>query len=433
VSGLIRGREESDGDRRARERRERQEKLKVEIAELDRLRNRGGIRSVPADPPRPGPEPDRTRQGRPDVSAETPDAQERRRQRDERYAREDEERRLRIEERKARRQAELAEEQQADARKEARERERRATSARLMTQFDGERARLVAEAQTAVGRLSSTDWLVDADPLRAHVFALALSRVRSKAQPLIEVVLDVVQKHRTSGRPPFPTEVFVLELGVGNDAANGVATPTFVNFPVDTTRIAELEPGVRARAGTDSLTEADLRPLREALSEAADTLAPTVIHEFTHMALYKAHRNESYPWLPNKYRRNLDELARSLPPGSAQAQKLPKLVELTNPDWERSGLAEEIAELKDFADEATPAVRVICQRLAKYSAQGSELPSHLMEIVYLEGEAYLRQHLPRGHRVLVRLQQQWATHLDAGQQADWFTAQGLPAAGFTDD
>jgi hypothetical protein len=101
----------------------------------------------------------------------------------------------------------------------------RETSARLIREYDTERTRLVTDAQSADGRLSSTDWLVDADPLCAHMFALALHRVRSKVQPLIDSVLDVVKKHHTtSSQPRFATdEVFVLELRVANadEAAEG--------------------------------------------------------------------------------------------------------------------------------------------------------------------------------------------------------------------
>ncbi len=357
--------------------------------------------------------------------------EDRRRRRDEEYEREDRERQRRIEERKARREAELEQEREAEARQLAQERVVRETSARLITDYDTERARLVADAEAVVGRLSSTDWLVAADPLRAHVFAVALHRVRSTLQPLITMVLATIQKHRTTDpRPSFTTEVFVLELGPGNEAASGLATPTFINFPVDTGEIGKLEHDVRVRAAAGSLTEVDIRPLREAVSDSADALAPTVIHEFTHMALYKSYRNESYPWVPNKFGRSLNELARSLPPGSAEAQRLPKLVAMTNPDWVTSGLAEEIDELRNFADEAPLPVKVICQRLGKYtSTKGAELPSHLMEIVYLQGEDYVRRNLPKGHRVLLRLKQQWQTHLTGGVDADWFVSHGLPSPG----
>jgi hypothetical protein len=77
-------------------------------------------------------------------------------------------------------------------------------------------------------------------------------------------------------------------------------------------------------------------------------------------------------------------------------------------------------------------IKLIGQRLGKYSKPGTELPSHLMEIVYLQGEDYVRSKLPKGHQVLVSLQQQLATHLKAGPDTDWFAAHGLPAANFSD-
>jgi hypothetical protein len=349
-----------------------------------------------------------------------------------------EERRRRREEQKARREADKREENEAEERRAAEQRDRRETSARLIVEYDKQRTQLVDEAVSIVGRLSSTDWAADADPLCAHVFAQALRLVRSKLEPLMAKVIEVVTKHRTtSTQPDFKVEeVFVLELraaGAG-EAAGGTAIHTLINFPIDTAEIAKLEPAVRARAAEGFLTETDMQVLRTAVFTAAAELAPTVIHEFTHMALYKAYQYESYPWLQNKYSRNLKQLAQDLHEPQ-QAARLPELLKLLNPDWERSALSQEIAELEDFAeaDAVPPQVKLVCQRLRKYSKPGTELASHLMEIVYLQGEDYVRKNLPKGYQVLVRLQQQFETHLKAGPNTDWFAAHGLPAAGFEDN
>ena len=73
-------------------------------------------------------------------------------------------------------------------------------------------------------------------------------------------------------------------------------------------------------------------------------------------------------------------------------------------------------------------MELVCQRLSKYSGdrQNSELPSHLMEVVYIEDEQYVQQHLPLGYRVLVRISEQVATHHKAGLDKDWFASHSLP-------
>jgi len=316
------------------------------------------------------------------------------------------------------------------------------TPAAMLDVYDTERERLITRAEAVVGRISAIDWAKKADPLLAHVFALALERVRSKNQGLIATVLNVVSKHSTyQTKAPLVGEVFVLELSVGSagQPAGGTAQPTYVQFPVKTKAIAPVETAVRAKkqkqSKQDPLTKDEVLVLWKAVSDAADTLAPTVIHELTHMALYKSHRNESNPWLPEKYGGHLGTLAGTLKSGSDKA-KLPKLINMINPEWAKSNLRDECDELSKFAaaEGAPTDIFDVGQRFNLYTkTKAAELPSHLMEIVYLRGEGYVQTNLPKGHAVLVRLQQQLDDYFrTASVNTDWFAAHGLPRAGFKD-
>lgn len=210
----------------------------------------------------------------------------------------------------------------------------------------------MAEAETVVGRLRATNWQQDADPLKAHVFALALHLVKAKVEPLITSILDAVRKHKTDEVPRQDQDVFVVELGGANSAASGVATPTFMNFPIDTTAISRLEDGVQAKAAEGSLTEPVMRGLVDAIRDGAETLAPTVIHEFTHMALNKMYRNDSNPWLSLKKARKLTGLGESVRPGTVTSATYAEVVKFANIDLRDSDLKSERAELQDFAEHA---------------------------------------------------------------------------------
>jgi hypothetical protein len=349
-----------------------------------------------------------------------------------------------------------AEEQAEQERRKQEQEERRKSNGPLIEKFKAEGAQgapLVKNAEALVGRLTSIRWETAADPWRAQVFALALKQVQSKDQSLIKTVPNVVKKHRTSEQQleqawDWKENVFVLELVPPQSAAEGMATSTVVNFPIDTTYVDAAEAAAWALAGERPLTEADVQPLRDAVSAAADKLAPTVIHEFTHLALHKSHRNKSNPSLPSSsddrkinpdkldYGQKLKTLTSTLSPDSPEAKRLPQLLSMTNPDWAKpGGLKAEIDELTDFAEDAPSDVKPICELMTKYSEwnKASELPSHLMEIVYLKGEDWLRRKLPKGHAVLVRLQQQWATHLESKNlDKDWFAAHELPPGNFND-
>jgi hypothetical protein len=131
---------------------------------------------------------------------------------------------------------------------------------RLLSDYENERRRLLADAGTIVGRLRAADWRKDAEPLKAHVFAVALNLVRAKMEPLIISIVEAVTKHKANGdEHPADKDVFVVELGGGNDAAAGVATPTFINFPISTAAIAPLDQQMRERAGEGMLGENDMR------------------------------------------------------------------------------------------------------------------------------------------------------------------------------
>ena len=49
-----------------------------------------------------------------------------------------------------------------------------------------------------------------------------------------------------------------------------------------------------------------------------------------------------------------------------------------------------------------------------------------MEILYLTSEQYVRQQLPLGHRLLIRVSEQVVTHLRARVDDNWFAAHSLP-------
>jgi hypothetical protein len=272
-----------------------------------------------------------------------------------------------------------------------------------------------------VGRLRpTTGWTKNADPLDAHIFALALHMVRSTAEPIITAILDVVQKHQTSEDfPSRESRALVVELGGTNAAASGVAVPTYVNFPIDSAWISRNERDVRRRAADKSLTDRDIGSLAEEIRKMAQTLAPTVIHEFTHMALYRMYRNRSNPWLSLKKTKKLERLRQSGAPGQpayAESKDSAELMKFSNADFRDSDLRGEIAELKDFEDLAPPEVKTVCERISGYSSnvQASELPSHVIEIMHLMGEPYVRQHLPKCYRVLVRIRDQVNTYIKAG-------------------
>ncbi len=477
---------ETDSDRRARERRERQERLKADLQALDQQlqdsrRNPAQARQKPAEretaastvssgrptrlPAAPSLEPASTRvapvrdravvspppveisttpergdrlarPGGRQRSEQDPTAIDRLRQqeqqraeRDKRYEQEEMERRRRIEERKAKRVQELKDEEEAAARKDAEQRAARATSARLISDYENERERLLADAATVVGRVRASDWRATADPLKAHVFAVALQLVRAKIEPLITGIVEAVAKHRAMGEElPSDRDVFVVELGGGNDAAAGVATPTFINFPISTAAIEPLEQTMRRRAGEGTLADQDMQPLRAEIRSTAATLAPTVIHEFTHMAMYKMYRNDSNPWLPPKEARQLTKLGESPALPGGKSGKFAEVLKLANVDLRFSDLKDEKQEFKDLALRAPLEVKLVCERLSKYSGdtQSSELPSHLMEVLYLTSEQYVRQQLPLGHQLLLRVSEQVVTHLRARVDDNWFAAHSLP-------
>jgi hypothetical protein len=487
---------ETDSDRRARERRERQGRLKADLQALDQQlqdsrRNPAQARQKPAErtttastvisgrptrlPAAPSVEPassrvtpasDRVVVSPPPAEistveistveiSTTPDRGDRparpggrqrseqdstaidrlrqqeqqRAERDKRYEQEELERRRRIEERKAKRVQELKDEEEAAARKDAEQRAARATSARLISDYENERERLLADAATVVGRVRASDWRATADPLKAHVFAVALQLVRAKIEPLITGIVEAVAKHRAMGEElPSDRDVFVVELGGGNDAAAGVATPTFINFPISTAAIEPLEQTMRRRAGEGTLADHDMQALRAEIRSTAATLAPTVIHEFTHMAMYKMYRNDSNPWLPPKEARQLTKLGESPALPGGKSGKFAEVLKLANVDLRFSDLKDEKQEFKDLALRAPLEVKLVCERLSKYSGdtQSSELPSHLMEILYLTSEQYVRQQLPLGHRLLIRVSEQVVTHLRARVDDNWFAAHSLP-------
>jgi len=196
---------------------------------------------------------------------------------------------------------------------------------------------------------------------------------------------------------PADKDVFVVELGGGNDAAAGVATPTFINFPISTAAIAPLEQQMRERAGEGMLGENDMRQLRAEIHSTAATLAPTVI-----------------------------------PPG--KSAQFAEVLKLANVALRYSDLKDEKQEFKDLALRAPLEVKVVCQRLNAYSSskQSSELPSHLMEALYLTSEQCVRQQLPLGHTVLRRVSEQVAKHLKTGIDNNWFASHSLPTPPETD-
>jgi hypothetical protein len=49
-----------------------------------------------------------------------------------------------------------------------------------------------------------------------------------------------------------------------------------------------------------------------------------------------------------------------------------------------------------------------------------------MEVLYLTSEQYVRQQLPLGHRLLLRVSEQVVTHLRARVDDNWFAAHSLP-------
>ena len=83
----------------------------------------------------------------------------------------------------------------------------------------------------------------------------------------------------------------------------------------------------------------------------------------------------SHPWLPSTSRTSLGRLASKLAQGTAKALKVAELQKMSNMDWFMSGLKDENEELQNFAANAPPDVKPICERMGAYKlAPASELP-----------------------------------------------------------